>query len=123
MTQQLLQNICELLNSNQDLYAMRSLLRVVQLSKQNIVPFAGTLGQVLSHFMNEVVKDAQVSPNYTYILFEIAALSLSYTKHAPEAFAEIEEKLTPTLNGIIAQGMSDYVGYAFQLYATFVAFS
>jgi len=29
----LLQNLCELLNNNQDLYAMRGLLRVVQLSK------------------------------------------------------------------------------------------
>ena len=37
---------------------MRSLLRVVQLSKMNIVPFAETLGQVLSHFMREVVKDS-----------------------------------------------------------------
>ena len=51
MITKLLQNICELLNQNQDLYAMRSLLRVVQLSKQNIVPFAATLGQVLSQFM------------------------------------------------------------------------
>lgn len=33
MITKLLQNICELLNNNQDLYAMRSLLRVVQLSK------------------------------------------------------------------------------------------
>ena len=45
--QALLQNICELLSQNQDLYAIRSLLRVIQLSKQSIVPFAGTLGQVL----------------------------------------------------------------------------
>ena len=40
----LLQNLCELLSQNQDLYAMRGLLRVVQLSKQGIGPFAGTLG-------------------------------------------------------------------------------
>ena len=45
--QALLQNICELLSQNQDLYAIRSLLRVIQLSKQSIAPFAGTLGQVL----------------------------------------------------------------------------
>ena len=64
-----------------------------------------------------------MSPNYSYILFEIAALSLTYTKHAPEAFATIENQLTPTLNGIIAEGMSDFVGYAFQIYATFIASS
>ena len=55
--QALLQNICELLNTNQDLYAIRSLLRVIQLSKQSIVPFAGTLGQVLAQFISEAIKD------------------------------------------------------------------
>ena len=70
---------------------MRSLLRVVQLSKQSIVPFAQTLGQVLSHFISEVVRDIQVSPNYSYILFETAALSLTFTKGSAEGFAQIEE--------------------------------
>lgn len=69
---------------------MRSLLRVVQLSKQGIVPFAATLGQVMGHFVQEAVKDGSVSPNYTYILFETAALSLTYTKQNPEAFTAIE---------------------------------
>lgn len=59
---------------------MRGLLRVVQLSKQGIVPFAATLGQVLSHFITEVVRQQTVSPNYTYILFEVAALCLTFTK-------------------------------------------
>ena len=102
---------------------MRSLLRVVQLSKQSIVPFAQTLGQVLSHFISEVVRDIQVSPNYSYILFETAALSLTFTKSSPEGFAQIEEQLTPVLNGIISSAQSEYVGYAFQLYATFIASS
>jgi len=64
-----------------------------------------------------------VSPNYTYILFETAALSLTFTKQAPEAFEQIESQLTPILNGIIQAGQSEYVGYAFQLYATFIASS
>lgn len=102
---------------------MRSLLRVIQLSKQNIAPFAGTLGQVLSCFIQEAVKDLQVSPNYTYILFEASALCLTYTKHDPAAFASIEDQLTPSLNSVIQLGLSDFVGYAFQLYATFIAFS
>ena len=57
------------------------------MSKQNIVPFAETLGQVLTNFMEMATKDSSVSPNYTYILFEIAALSLTYTKHDAAAFA------------------------------------
>jgi len=78
---------------------------------------------VLAHFIGEVIKDTSVSPNYSYILFETAALSLTFTKQSPEAFAQIESQLTPNLNGIIAQNVSEYVGYAFQLYATFIASS
>jgi hypothetical protein len=61
---------------------MRSLLRVIQLSKQNLVPFAETLGQVFATFITECVKDeASASPNYSYILFEAAALTLTFVKH------------------------------------------
>ena len=55
MPSRLLQNLCELLSNNKDLYAMRALLRVISLSKQNLVPFATTLGQVLSQFIAEAV--------------------------------------------------------------------
>jgi hypothetical protein len=53
----LLQNLCELLQESKDLYAIRALLRVIQLSKQNLAPFAEVLGQVLANFIAEVVKD------------------------------------------------------------------
>ena len=47
MLSSLLQNICEMLNEIKDLYAIRALLRVIQLSQQNLIPFAETLGNVL----------------------------------------------------------------------------
>ena len=53
----LLQNLCMLLNDNRDLYAIRALLRVINLSKQNLVPFAETLGGVLYQFIDEAVRD------------------------------------------------------------------
>lgn len=40
----LLQNLCELLTQNKDLYAVRALLRVIQLAKNSLVPYASTLG-------------------------------------------------------------------------------
>jgi len=51
MLSKLLQNLCELLQNNKDLYAVRALLRVIQLSKQNLIPFAPVLGQVLANFI------------------------------------------------------------------------
>jgi hypothetical protein len=61
------------------------------------------------------------SPNYTYILFEASALTLTYIKHSPEAFGSVENQLTPVLNMIMEQNVTDLLGYAFQIYATFVA--
>jgi hypothetical protein len=75
-----------------DLYAMRALLRVIQLSKHNLVPFAATLGQVLAQFITEVTKDEKgASPNFVYILFEASALTLTYVKSDQAAFTAVEE--------------------------------
>lgn len=99
----LLQNLCELLNENKDLYAVRALLRVIQLSQENLVSFASILGSVLASFINEVARDqsSEASPNYVYILFEASALVLLYVKGNKEAFAQVESCLTPVLNYII----------------------
>jgi hypothetical protein len=44
LIQKLLQNLCELLQNSKDLYGVRALLRVIQLSKQGLIPFAEILG-------------------------------------------------------------------------------
>lgn len=42
-----------------------------------------------------------MSPNYIYILFEASALTLTYVKQHAEAFAAVENQITPVLNSII----------------------
>lgn len=86
---------------------------MIQLSGKKIAPFAGTLGQVLSSFITEAVKDSSASPNYAYILFEASALTLTFSKDNADAFNAVEEQLTPALNSIIEGNVSDYLGYAF----------
>jgi len=62
----------------------------------------------------EAAKDeADASPNYTYILFESAALTLTFVKNDPVAFKKVEAHLTPSLNHIIENSISDYMGFAF----------
>ena len=101
---------------------MRALLRVIQLSKQNLVPFAFVLGQFLAYFIHQVAKnEATVPPNCTCILFEAAALTLTFVKDFHDAFQAVEDQLTPALDFIIKQKLAGLSGYAFQLYATFVA--
>ena len=49
------------------------------------------LAQVLAGFISEVIKDqTTASPNYTYILFEASALTLTYVKLDQAAFANVE---------------------------------
>jgi len=77
----LLGNICEVLQQNQNLYAIRVLFRVIQLTGNQVENLAEQLGQVLATFILSAAKDdAQTSPNYTYILFEIVALALKNMK-------------------------------------------
>jgi len=118
----LLQGLCELLQTNKNLYAVRSLYRTVQLAQDNIVQFAEVLGQVIAAFIDAAARDeAQSSPNYIYILFETAALTLRHLKGHPEVFAHVENILQSPLNFIITQNVTDMIAYAFQLYAIFVA--
>ena len=82
------------------------------------------MGQVLSAFIDQAAKDeAQSSPNYIYILFETAALTLRHLKGHPEAFRMVEGCLAPPLNYIMEKNVIDMIGFAFQLYALFVAAS
>jgi CAS/CSE protein, C-terminus len=122
LLQKLLQGLCELLSQSKNLYAVRSLYRTVQLAQDNILPFAETLGGVLQQFIDGAARDeSQSSPNYMYILFETAALTLRHVKQNPEVFAQVEGYLGSALNFIIEKNIQDMIGYAFQLYALFVA--
>lgn len=65
---------------------------MIQLSKHNLMPFAGALGNVLATFISEVTKDEKnASPNFVYILFEASALTLTYVKDSREAFTAVED--------------------------------
>lgn len=96
--------------------------RTVQLAQDNILPFAETMGQVLNAFIDQAAKDeAQSSPNYIYILFETAALTLRHLKGHPEAFSMVENYLIGPINYIMEKNVTDMIGFSFQLYALFVA--
>ena len=85
-------------------------------------PFAETLGQVLSSFIDMAARDeAQSSPNYIYILFETTALTLRHLRGHPQLFATVENCLGNALNFIMQQNVTDMIGYAFQIYSLFVA--
>ena len=101
---------------------MRALYRTVQLAQNMIAPFAQTMGSVLASFLEGAARDEkQSSPNYIYILFETTALTMRHLKGTPEYFQVVEDMLIPPLNLIISTNVTDMIGYAFQIYALFVA--
>lgn len=64
-----------------------------------------------------------ISPNYVYILFETTALTLKYIDGNPDQMAKLQQNLSGPLNYIIENNKTDFIGYAFQIYALFVASS
>lgn len=53
----LLTNLCNLLNERCDLYAIRCLLRVVQLSKNKVQIYSAQLGEVLTKFIQDIAQE------------------------------------------------------------------
>lgn len=118
----LLSNLCNLLNEQKNLYAIRGLYRVIQLSKTKIEQFCEQLSQVLQKFIHDTAKDENdQSPNYVYILFETTALSLKFMRGNPTEMLKLQVNLSQSLNFIIEHNKVELMGYAFQIYALFVA--
>ena len=63
------------------------------------------------------------SPNYAYILFETTALTLKFLRTSPDQMAQLQSIIAPSLNVILEKNRLELMGYAFQIYALFVASS
>ena len=84
----LLTYLCTVLNEQKNLYAMRALFRVVQLSSTQVLQFSDTLGGTLNKFITDMASDENdQSPNYAYILFETTALTLKFLRTSPDQMA------------------------------------
>ena len=101
---------------------MRALYRVIQISQDQIQAFTETLGQVLQQFIKDAATDENdQSPNYIYLLFETAALSLKYSGTNEQSMTQMRNALLPVLIEIINNNKTELMGYAFQLFSLFVA--
>ena len=120
----LLSGLCKILGEGgRNHYALRAMFRVVQVAQTKVAAVANELGNVLGQFISEMAQDEEVNQNYAYLLFETAALSLKHVAHDSQAMQTFLGPLVPVLNTIIEQGKFDLIGYAFQIYALFVASS
>lgn len=79
---------------------------------------------MLTKFISDTAKDENdQSPNYIYILFETTALTLKYLRNNPQELGSLQQNLSESLNFIIQSNKTDLMGYAFQIYALFIASS
>ena len=76
---------------------------------------------VLSTFIDKHSDDDDVNQQYANTLFEATALCQKYFRLTPAAIKLMSDTLTPVLNKIIQNNKLDLIGYAFQIYALFVA--
>jgi hypothetical protein len=84
--------------------------------------FAENLGNVLDKFIIDLAKEeTDQSQNYIYILFETTALTVKYMKSNGQLMGALEAKLSNSLNYIIQNDKSEFIGFAFQIYSLFVA--
>ena len=79
---------------------------------------------MLTKFIHDTANDEnEQSPNYVYILFETTALTLGFMRSNPAEMTKLQGSLSTSLNFIIEHNKADLMGYAFQIYALFVASS
>ena len=78
----------------------------------------------MTKFIHDAAKEEnEQSPNYVYILFETTALTLKFMRSSPVEMGKLQTNLSNSLNFIIEHNKADLMGYAFQIYALFVASS
>jgi hypothetical protein len=101
---------------------MRALYRVIGVCQHLVQEFSDTIGGVLNKFIEDVAKEeSDLSQNYIYILFETTALTIKYMRGNNEMFAGLQSKLSDSLNFIIENNKTEFIGFAFQMYSLFVA--
>ena len=121
VVQELLGAICDVLNEDQNWYVLRAFYRVIATTQDKITAVAQPICNVLGSFIDKLSEEDDVNQQYANTLFEATALCLRFFRLEPLAIKLMSDTLTPVLNKIIQNNKLDVIGYAFQIYALFVA--
>lgn len=107
-----------------DQYALKSLFRIVSISKDDFVEYAENFAEAIGTFCDKAVGDSTTTPYSIYILFETIGYIISLGSQvysSDDKLSQVYEKvLLPKMNKIMNEERSDVTIYIMQIYAAFI---
>jgi hypothetical protein len=116
----LLKPLCFLLESQQNLYAIKTLYRLLQASGENIHQYSGSLSTMLARFLNGAIGQP-ANQSYNYMLFECVGICIRLSKDN-SMLGLYEKEIAPVMLAIIEKNVLELISYAFQILSMFVLY-
>ena len=116
-------------NASNNLYALRSLYRVLRVAQLSSFPILKQMPGFFSGILQEIVAN-QENPQFSYVLMETLAyifklllqaakgqlkVTEAQQKEAAELYTEYRENLRPILEMILQSEGNDLIGFAFEI--------
>jgi len=116
----ILSPLCELLTHQQNLYGIKALYRIIQVSESDIFPYGATLAQMFANYL-VVITGQPANQTYNYMLFECIGLCIKNAKDT-DLIPGYEQHIAPPLFDIITKNIPELISYAFQILSMFVLY-
>ena len=117
----ILEPVCYLLKTQQNLYGIRTLYRVIVTAGPDVLPLAQTLAQMFSLYLEAVVAQPS-NQTFVYMLFECIGLSIKLTKDHDMSLSTLEGYIAPIMFDIISKSIPELISYTFQILSMFVIY-
>lgn len=114
----ILSPLCNLLDTQQNLYGIKAFYRVIQTSGDAIIPYADTLIKMLDTYLQAIILHPE-NQTYNYMLFECASITINIIKNT-DVLKLYEQTISPSLMSIISKNIPELISYAFQILSMLV---
>nr|CAB3233957.1 exportin-2 [Phallusia mammillata] len=105
----------EMPGSEENEYVMKTLMRVLSLGQELLMPYMGVLVNGLTQKLVTVSKNPS-KPHFNHYLFEALSLCIRVTcRNEKKAVASFEEALFGIFTNILMQDVTEFIPYVFQV--------
>ncbi|KAI9503738.1 importin-alpha export receptor [Coemansia spiralis] len=102
-------------------YLIKTVMRIILVSRTNILPLAPAALGKLAQILGEVSKNPS-NPKFSHFLFESIGSLARFSCIADEAaIGQFEATLFPIFQGILQEDVSEFMPYVFQILAQFLS--
>lgn len=117
----ILEPLCILLKSQQNLYGIKSLYRTLQSMGADLNPLAPTMAQMYAFYLETAIAQA-ANQSFNYMLFECIGLAIKNARESNETLIVYENQICPSLFNIVSKNIPELISYAFQVLSMFVLY-